>query len=193
MDNREYWKLARDFPHEWRALVKLYFVTREDCNNRSRSKAGAGGSPEDEAFSCEVCGDLLGDWRRLAVHKLLKHGIKNDVRCFVDDVSRCPVRDVKFHTRARLIKHVSERRVRSVRRTAKCQQLYMISTAYRVTAGLLQKLKERDKRACKDARRSGHSNVIAGVPCRRHRPSILKRNGTGEQPGPSNTKRRRRA
>lgn len=172
-----YWRLARDHQNEWRALVVLYHDVAEDPRNIRKDKrtTSRNANHSSPVLECGTCGEGFADQRRLATHQWAKHGTKSDIRTYVGDISLCPICKTDFVSRARLIKHLSERRARAKHRRTTCRQAFMSSVTYRVTDGILLKLESRDKNMYRCARKAGHMHVIAEVPCKRTAPSILKR------------------
>ena len=129
--------------------------------------AGAGGF-----FT--VCGDTFSSHRGLSAHRWSKHRIKNSVRQYIGDVSCCPICKVDFHSRARLIKHLSERRVRAKHRLVTCQESLLNSNLLAIPWEVYQELEQRDAQIFAKSRKLGHTNLIAQLPCRSTQPSILK-------------------
>ena len=119
-DLQSYWSLAKSHPAEWKQLVKMYFTSAEDARNTKGATSVSAMSPahDCQAFLCTDCGLVFPDHRRLSTHRWSKHGVKNDIRAYIGDISSCPVCKTQFHSRARLIKHLLERRVRAKSRLA---------------------------------------------------------------------------
>ena len=135
-----YWELAMNYPNEWSELVDLYFTCDEDCERTAPSKRCAA-DPSESCFRCCICDSKWESWRQLCVHKWAKHGVTSDLRRFVGDTGTCPVCHNNFKSRARLLKHLSERRVRAKSRKASCQQLFMESKPLEVVEKVLATLK----------------------------------------------------
>jgi hypothetical protein len=108
VDIDAYWQLAKNYPVEWRDLIKLYFTVHEDTTNTVERGCEPRGETHGPSFECNLCGQLFGTFKGMSVHKWAKHKIKNDVRRFIGDVSACPVSSVDFRSRGRLVKHLAE-------------------------------------------------------------------------------------
>ena len=172
---KTWWSLICDFPNEWKDLVQLYFTTSEDYNF-SASAARVPESREIPAlFSCELCGYTCDQYRKLANHRWAKHRIKCDVSKFIGHVTRCPACQVEFHERVRLIRHLSERRIRSKHRTETCSQVILSNAFAPVSAPNLYKLELKDAEKRKQARRMGFSSVLSTQPALPTSQHILKR------------------
>ena len=168
-DLHSYWQLAKQFPHEWKQLVHMYFCIKDDPECQPKRKIEE--VPRDciTQHICHQCGIAFSDRKQLAAHNWAKHRVKSSFREFIGDVSECPVCGVDFRTRARLVKHLSERRVRSKYRTTTCHDVFLRSDPARVPDDSLQKLESRDASQHKQARKAGHTNVLAEMPCKRRR------------------------
>ena len=125
-------------------------------------------------FKCEVCDSTWESWRQLSAHKWSKHRLKNDIRRFIGDTGVCQICHVDFRSRARLLKHLSERRLRAKNRNATCQDLRFKSNPDEIAEDVINVLVARDKTSTAAARKHGHRHVIAHIPCAKA-PNILKR------------------
>eukprot|EP00973_Karenia_brevis_P016527 2263551-Karenia_brevis.AAC.1 len=56
-----------------------------------------------------------------------KHRKRDHIRMHIGDESKCQVCGVDFHCRARLIKHLSETRLRSKHRRMTCREEFLAS------------------------------------------------------------------
>ena len=118
-DCQQYFNFARDFPEEWKALVKRYHTPHDDFTPMKRSNANTP-APQQGTHKCEQCGQDFQDERQLKTHMWSKHKVKASFRNKVGDISVCPVFHTQFHTRQRLIKHLLEKRVRAKNRSRSC-------------------------------------------------------------------------
>ena len=57
---------------------------------------------------CTDCGKCFNTYQKLALHKKVKHGLRDPVNALVDDVF-CPVCMLFFHDRIRLLNHLKYR------------------------------------------------------------------------------------
>jgi hypothetical protein len=142
-------------PEEWRALVDSLFYTESVCD---RVKTVS----HDLALSCEICG-LMGPCfatnKQLAQHQRIKHGMTNEVKQHIGKESICMRCKVEFNSRLRLIAHVTDRR------RNECKQHYLRNVRA-LSDAEYRELEEADKAALREARRAGHSHVIAKRPAR---------------------------
>ena len=182
-DVHSYWCVARDFPYEWGQLVRQF-------NDLDDEFATMGGQEESSnapsalrlisflvlpAHSCELCGRTFRSEWQLANHKWSKHKLRCNIREFVSDISRCPVCCTEFFSRARLLKHLLDKRVRSSIRGALCRAWFLRRSLKSVPPERLIELDARDAAAVKTSRRQGHTNLVVDRPCQKQGPSILKR------------------
>ena len=172
-----YWTLAREFPDQWNSIVALYSTHDDDVAQSSASVHEAGQIHEMSLnnFRCDRCGHTWESRRKLSVHKWSKHGVRSDIRQFVGDISVCPICGTNFLSRARLIKHLLERRVRSKFRKVSCQQAFLDLSPSVVPSEILKGLELSDSKLANSARREGHTSIIDDIPCTRTKPSVLKR------------------
>ena len=97
----------------------------------------------------------------------------------------CPSCGVNCHTRARLIEHLSERRLRSKHRRELCRDV-VLRTSTNVYVDAVTRLEQRDAEQSRDAMRAGHRHVIAGMqPAVATQAHILKRSKPEEHCEPS--------
>jgi len=169
-----YWNLAKNFPVEWKRLVKLYVEAKDDPQHRKKQTCKRKAESYSMLYRCDICEDAFGSHRSLAAHRWSKHRIKSSVRQYVGDISSCPICKVEFHTRSRLIKHLSERRVRAKGRTRTCQDLFLNSSPLLIPQSDFLELEKRDALILARSRRQGHTNVISKLPSKSTEPSILK-------------------
>ena len=128
-----------------------------------------------DGFRCEACGVSFDALRKLSAHKWSKHGTRSGIRQLVGDTCVCPVCGTDFKTRARLIKHLLERRVRSKCRKVSCQSVFLGLKHKVVPADVLAGLEARSAVCASASRKEGHTSIVATTPCQRTKPSVLKR------------------
>ena len=170
-----YWCIARDFPQEWRMLVQQLDDTADDCTRADLAKHEHVSLPMPPAHACTQCGKAFPSARQLSAHCWSKHRTRCNIRRFVGDISQCPVCGTEFFSRARLVKHLLEKRVRSKTRGHSCRERFLQQPMDELSLDEFSLLESRDAVVAKAARRDGHTNIIASRPCRRHAPSVLKR------------------
>ena len=159
-----YWNIAREFPHEWKMLVREFRDLAEESEEQQSSKTY---SALDGALehACELCDKRFPSERQLANHRWSKHKTRCCIRQFVGDISKCPVCETDFLSRARLVKHILEQRVRSKTRGASCRTLYLQGPLTLVPSERLMRLESRDAGLAKSSRRLGHTSLHADRPC----------------------------
>ena len=121
-----------------------------------------------------MCNQGFPSRRGLAAHKWAKHRVKTEIRKHIGDISQCSVCGVDFHSRERLIKHLSERRIRSKHRNATCNDIFLDLSPPLVPESLLLQLETRDGQFRRSARRSEHRHVIAHILSVGSKQSILE-------------------
>ena len=166
------WNFIKEFPQEWNAIVEKYFSTSDDevcC-----SKVCTGSAPP-EPLKCPTREKCFSDARRRATHMWSEHGVKSSVRAHIGDITQCPICGVEFHQRVRLVKHLLENRIRSKNRTESCQSAFLNSNPPIISEEEVAILEKRDAALTKEARKGGHSHVLALRPCKHTKPSILKK------------------
>ena len=151
--------------------MKSYFNVDDDIVHKPPARHTA--ACTEVKFTCDVCGVGWESHNKLAVHKWAKHRIKSDVRTFIGDTSKCVVCGTDFRSRARLVKHLLERRTRSTTRGTSCQEAFLSRDPAPVPYDKLRELEARDAAQYKAERKMGHTSVIAKSACLRTQPSIL--------------------
>ena len=174
-DIQSYWRIARDFPYEWKMLVRGLCAHRDDCAHDFPGSRAPAQPTSAFVHKCCECEKLFPSARQLATHCWSKHGARCNIRRYIGDISCCPICGTDFFSRARLVKHLLEKRVRSKNRGHSCRERFLQTAMEEVPPATLRSLESRDAAVARAARRDGHTNVIASRPCQRHAPSILKR------------------
>ena len=169
-----YWHLAKNCPKEWKTLAKLHFTIDDD---HAHVPAAGPAAPFADVSSFVISVALLGKTTRtlLRTGRPSEHKIKCDVCAFIGDMSICRVCGTDFGTRARLVKYLLERRVRSKARGKSCQEAFLQLSPAPVPLDILRQLEMCDAERIKADRKDGHTNVIAKQPCKRTQASILSK------------------
>ena len=170
---------------------ELWFDVSSPCNGSTPLSTLLAASATLD-YACEVCGARFANGRKLSSHKWSKHGIRCKIRQFVDDETCCPVCDTEFYSRARLVKHLLEKRVRSRTRGVSCRDQFLLSRSKRIPTERVNMLDQRDANVAKAARRKGHTSSIADWPCERRAPSILLKRRPAEDAVPMRPQKRNR-
>ena len=87
-----------------------------------------------------------------------------------------------MHSRARLIKHLSETRMRAKKCIVLCQDAFWAGSPNRVPPEKLAALEAKEAAERRECRKSGHSNIINGRPAKSTKPHILKRRAPEAHP-----------
>ena len=162
-------------------MVKEYFTVYDDAHwekkedNIQCRKRKADTLVDDMGFECPVCQMSFDSFRQRSNHMWSKHRVKNPIRRMIGDESQCQICGMEFGCRARLVKHLLERRVRSTTRNKSCQEQFFALGRPLVSEDLYSRLEEQDAAMMKKARAAGHTNMVADVPAEPTRPSILKK------------------
>jgi len=174
---RPWLELFHSYPAEWSAIVDQYFTIDDDQEYEihvpkkgihtfgQKMQSKKSGDFLDKGcciFECCTCSKAFASGKQLATHKWKVHGIKSDVRSKVADISVCPICHTDYHCRARLIKHLLEKRIRSKTRGYSCHQKFLERSARMpdVPKETLMALEARDAQMYREARKQGHSNLI---------------------------------
>ena len=96
-----------------------------------------------------------------SAHEWSKHGLKNTIRKLVWDESRCRVCGCEFHTRARLLKHLGENRVRAKNRAATCAEVWRQDFPEAVPQDELERLEKVVAEQVAADRKKGRRHVVA--------------------------------
>ena len=170
-----WWHLARAYPREWKEIVNKYTSSQDDSPVEIVSALLERNQHTAQGHTCEQCGENFETHRQLSTHMWSKHKIKSSFRQFIGNTSVCPVCHTDFCTRARLIKHLADRRVRSRHREQTCQQAFLASDPELVPPDELAELERVEAQDKKRQRRISSSAIIAAEPARPARQSALKR------------------
>jgi hypothetical protein len=174
--------LAHDFPCEWKRIISLYCQYEDDGDFvRGIKRSLFVESPSIPLpvldFVCRDCHpfSFLANKKAVDQHKRRMHGTRCPVDAFLGDVTICPICATDYHSRVRLVTHLSETKVRSKTRGTSCNAAFLLSQPARVADEVLNVLHARDTEPRIAAVKAGHTHVIAARPCTRGKPSILKK------------------
>ena len=110
------------------------------------------------AHMCALCGDprpAFASPKVLASHQRCAHGVRNPMRAFADADGRCPVCAPLFHSRLRLLAHLSDTR------RPKCRNILLAGSIQPLPKRRIDELDVADKLARRAAQREGRSHPFA--------------------------------
>ena len=104
----------------------------------------------------------------------IKHKVLNPIASRLPDTTRCPICRSDFHSRMRLVAHLSDTRVRSRVRGTNCHSVFMASHDVLPTSFLDSGLNAALGESRRRARAVGSTHEKATLRCASGRPSVLK-------------------
>ena len=141
--------------HEWAALIDKYTYLHSVLDRDASNMTSAAGS---NAFVCTRCSGSshsFASQKALDQHCRRVHGIKSSIREFVDGSGICPVCETNFHTRLRVLAHLSDKR------RTKCSSALQSGTFERLPSTEVTRLDQADAQARRAARKNGHTHALA--------------------------------
>ena len=157
-------RIARDQPREWKNIVGRYVQFYDDIHSSQAENVGT-----STGHTCDRCARSFATLKALLAHQRKKHGDTCAVNNYIGDVSICPMCLTDFHSRVRLITHLSDTRVRSKARRTSCNAMFLASKPPLVEQDVLERCTARDRCVRAQARKTGHTHEIAAIPCVRKR------------------------
>lgn len=151
----EWWRMIRDHPQLWKQIVALYHTSSED----EEIQQGAAHESDDglacpispacptwlpHKSACERCDNIFRTSKQRANRMWSTQHVKSEFRKHIPDITECPHCKVHFFSRARLINHLAEKRIRSRLRSISCQAAVLAMGLPRVPDVLLNELEARD-------------------------------------------------
>ena len=106
-------------------------------------------------FVCESCPRSFGTRKALGQHSRTKHGITPEIPRCIDGSGVCPSCCANFLTRIRILSHLGD-----VRRPS-CCDIVLSGRFAEIEPDVRAQLDARDREQLRDARRHGHSHVLA--------------------------------
>ena len=92
----------------------------------------------------------------------------------IPDIAVCPICNANYHTRERLVAHLSETRIRSQVRRTNCRSESLALGWPVLSPSQLASFNQRRNADTKNMRRAGHTHTLAEAPVQRGAPSVLK-------------------
>ena len=127
----------------------------------AKQNTAAGNEVGGLNLTCSICSARgFKDQKALDQHCRTRHGIRNPVVQFVGSILKCPVCSTEFHTRLRLITHLSDKRVRSKVRGVSCRDAFLRSGPEPVSPDALAELNRVNDAMRAKAMKEGHTHPI---------------------------------
>ena len=159
-DGQAWLKFLIGKPTKWHQLVDSLFYTHSVLD---RQHVEAHVAPL--AFSCHMCPHprpMFSTPKGLAQHKRIKNKMRTSLRWFVDDSGVCPCCKNIYHTRIRVLTHLSNPK------KPECKEHVLYSgNCAALPCDVVQKLDAMDKIAIREARKQGHSHPRVTKPALR--------------------------
>ena len=145
---------------KWHALIGNIFYV-QSCLDRQAPTI-----PTIQlTFVCEICTSPRPAFctaKALAQHKRIKHKMRNNIRCYIDDSGVCPCCKNIYHTRYRVLTHLQNPQ------KPECKDYVSNSGHVRILPNeTIQQLDEMDKIAIREARKQGLTHPKVKMPARR--------------------------
>jgi hypothetical protein len=147
-------------PFQWEKLVSLLCYSDSVCDPVACVVPSADKTPL--AVACEMCPapcPAFKSQKALAQHQRVAHGLKSEARLYADGGGVCGSCGTCFHTRLRLLSHLSDKR------RAKCLD-WLKQNRPPLSAKRVDVLDEADRASRNEARKAGHTHAIARVSAR---------------------------
>ena len=145
----------RDKPHDWTALVDKFSFLHSALD---RQEAPANDGIPVGNYVCQECvgeSRAFSTQRALDQHRRRVHGKRSGIRVYVDGSGCCPVCKTYFHTRLRVLAHLSDKRRR------RCSDILENGFYEPLDPQVILELERADNEALRSAKRDGHSHAIA--------------------------------
>ena len=144
----------------WHALVdKLFYV--QSCLDRQAQPV----ETVQLTFVCDICANPKPAFctaKALAQHKRIKHKMRSNIRCYIDDSGVCPCCKNTYHTRYRVLTHLQNPK------KPECKDYILNSgRVSMLPSEFVQKLDVMDNIAIREARKQGFTHPKIKKPARR--------------------------
>ena len=126
-------------------------------------------------FQCSMCSTKpFASQKALDQHARIKHNVISVINRTIPEIPVCPICSTNYHTRERLVAHLSETRVRSQVRRTNCRTEFLALGWPLLSPSQLASFSERRKADAKVMRKAGHTCTLAEAPAKRGAPAVLK-------------------
>ena len=144
----------------WESIVMQLFFTESVCDAWVSEETYNNPSLETSGFTCQLCVGSAAKChfpsaKALQQHARVKHGDRVNGRNFVDANGVCPACGTDFRERFRCIAHLSDSR------RQKCLHVILAMNMSPLSEERIKQLDESDKVAKREARKKGHSHILA--------------------------------
>ena len=177
VDPEPYWQLVCDYPFQWREIVNSYFTSYDDAEQLLDGVADQVSCPKN--YICDICNKVaFRSIKALEQHKRISHKRTSPLNELVPDTSVCPVCHVNFVQRARLLSHLSDKRIRSKKRGMCCHIEFMRTNPQPLEPKIVNELRTEQASVLRHARKAGHTHAMAVVPAKRKSSCLTSSNVT---------------
>ena len=166
--------LMTDFPAEWKEIVASFMEDGSGLDSKSKDTSGGNVCGVELKYKCFDCPSQPGfrSSKALLAHQRTKHGFRSPFGLVVGDVTRCCICGVDFHHRRNLLKHLSEKRVRSKKLRTPCGETFMQRFCIAPRTGEapdeeVQRAITADRVQLRSARKLGHTHIMATLSVKR--------------------------
>ena len=156
--------LITEFPDEWKELVNGYTDYEDSCTDRVvQSYHG------QHEFTCSLCASspAFKSAKALASHIRCKHKVTNPLNKYIDNSGICPVCKTNFHSRTRVLAHVSETRIRNKSGRQTCRQILQAGHFPEISESILADATLAARTERREAQRRGRTHALATLPAKR--------------------------
>lgn len=173
IDAEKWWTFIREFPQQWRQLVKGLHITTMALDSEGKTPYCDKTITQNSSHTCRICGCGYLSSKALQAHIRVKHSKISNVARFVGTSLKCCVCGLAFSTRPRLIAHLADKR-RSGCRKITCHDVVSAGYVEQIREDELEQATMSDRKLRRDARRRGFTQPrSAGRPKRARQSSSL--------------------
>jgi len=155
--------LINEFPYEWKELVNGYTEYENPCTDRVLQS-----SHGQHEFVCSLCATspAFKNAKALASHIRCKHKVTSPLNKYIDNSGICPVCATNFHSRTRVLAHVSETRVRNKSGRKTCRQILQAGDFPEISESIFADATLASRTERREAQRRGRTHTLAILPAK---------------------------
>jgi hypothetical protein len=150
--DRAWLTFMKSYPSRWHDLVKNYSFS-ESCLDRCAVLQQP--TMQVAVFKCAECYQQFPTSKACGLHRRIKHGVRDEIRFFINGSGLCPNCGMNLHSRLRVMAHVQDRR------NNVCKSRILAMTLVRMQHSDLYRLESIDRCARRSALHEGHTHPIA--------------------------------